>query len=116
MPIIRTTETLKRHSKIASHEGMDELQLMILHRNDLMRYGESLAKEIKVLQSTKNELSGETEVMKIKVREDIVRPLLKVTASIEAFSEEIKDDSQREILRNIISELNKLSRISEDLK
>lgn len=115
-PIAQMTATLKKQGSIDSKLDMDELQILMFHINDLSRNIESMAQETKVLQSTNKELLKKIENLKMAVKDDVAKPLLKIMASIEAFSEELNhDDPKKEILKTFISEHKRLLKILDGL-
>lgn len=115
-PIAQMTDTLKKHGAIDSKLDMDELQILMFYINDLSRNIELMAQETKALQSTNKELLKKNDNLKMAVMEDVARPLSKIMASIEAFSEGLdNDDPKKEILKTFISEHKRLLKILEDL-
>lgn len=115
-PISQMADTLKKRGAIDSKLDMDELQILMLHMNDLSRNIESMAQETKALQSTNSELLKRIDNMRSTVKEDIARPLSKIIASIEAFSEELgHDEPKKEILKTFIAEHKRLLKILEGL-
>lgn len=115
-PIAQMTDTLKKQGAIDSKLDMDELQILMFHMNDLSRNIELMAQETKALQSTNKELLKKIDNLKMAVKEDVARPLSKIMASIEAFSEELgHDDPRKEILKTFISEHKRLLKILEGL-
>lgn len=115
-PIAQMADTLKKHGAIDSKLDMDELQILMFHMNDLSRNIELMAQETKALQSTNKELLKKIDNLKMAVKEDVARPLSKIMASIEAFSEELgHDDPKKEILKTFIDEHKRLLKILEGL-
>ncbi|MFN3479078.1 MAG: hypothetical protein ACK415_01725 [Thermodesulfovibrionales bacterium] len=115
-PIAQMTDTLKKYGAIDSKLDMDELQTLMFHINDLSRNIELMTQETKALQSTNKELLKKIDNLKMSVKENVARPLSKIMASIEAFSEELDhDDPKKEILKTLISEHKRLLKILEDL-
>ncbi|MFN3395606.1 MAG: hypothetical protein ACK4Z9_02270 [Thermodesulfovibrionales bacterium] len=115
-PITQMTDTLKKHGAIDSKLDMDELQILMFHMNDLSRNIELMDQETKALQSTNKELLKKIDNLKMAVKEDVARPLSKIMASIEAFSEELDhNDPKKEILKTFISEHKRLLKILEGL-
>lgn len=115
-PIAQMADTLKKQGVIDSKLDMDELQILMFHMNDLSRNIELMAQETKALQSTNKELLKKIDNLKMAVKEDVARPLSKIMASIEAFSEELgHDDPKKEILKTFIDEHKRLLKILEGL-
>lgn len=112
-PISQITESLRKDDSLNSLVDMDELQMLIIHVNNLTRNTEWMTQEIESLRAKNTELSGKVEDLKIKIKGDILRPLTKIIAAVEAFSEGIGDNPEREILRAIT---NKLKRLEQTLE
>jgi|GEM_PF-5896657 hypothetical protein len=111
-PAIGMSEAIKGNNP--DLEDMDEIHILILHIKNLSAELERKSHEIRALSSTNKEISGRIEEIKKRINEEITLPLIRITASIEAFSEEIDHkDPKREIIRAFINELNRLSKTLE---
>lgn len=112
-PINQMNEALRERAGTDSLVDMDELQILKFHVSGLARDTEWMTREIELLKSKNVELLERIEAIKMKIKGDVLRPLLKITAAIEAFSEGIEGNPEKEILRTIISELKRLEKTLE---
>lgn len=114
-PVVQMTETLKRTATKGSQVNMDELQALMFYINDLSRNVELMAQETEALQSKNNELLKRLDSIKMTVKEEIVKSLLKIMTSLEAFSEEMGGDPKKEIVKTFVAEMRRVIRTLEDL-